>query len=268
VSDQKQYKAGEIPYFDEYLPHLLKWAEFLISTDELALAQELLTKGMPGFYRDNVPEEVKRLRQELFRFLMNSEDYAKNWQDLALVDAERSKGIVTSVLRGKLILKDVEELNEKGKTPHIIEMGPGEYWLPVGLHAHGCKFTYHGIGLHGEAQTKAKTLMGDSWRERIPGEPVIFAACELLEHLWNPYEIPQTLAKTGHEADIVHLSTPLYTFGFGKLDWRDPKFDGQGGHLKTYTPQEFMSIAQDLFPGYSLIYYHSQIMSIRGNKDG
>lgn len=268
MSDPKDFPAGKIPAFVEAIPSMLKYVDALIASDELAFAQEVLTRGMPGFFRDNVPEDVKTIKAELWKFLMNSDDYGSNWQDLELMSIERGKETIQNVLRGTLILKDVQEYNAKNIVPHLVEMGPGEYWLPLGLKALDCQFTYHGIGLQGGAQTKAKELLGWNWREKEPGAPTIFAACELVEHLWNDYEIPHTAAKHCETMDVIHLSTPLYTFGFGKTDWRESKYNGQGGHLRTYTPAEFMGVAQRLFPDYSWTYYHSHIMSVRGTKNG
>lgn len=269
MSEAPQFPAGKIPAFDEAIPAMLKYVDALIASDELAFAQEVLTRGMPGFFRDNVPADIKVMKQELWKFLMNSDDYGSNWQDLELMSVERGKETIQNVLRGQLILKEVQDYNAKGITPHLVEMGPGEYWLPLGLKALGCDFTYHGIGLQGAAQTKAKELLGiQHWCDPVKDSPTIFAACELLEHLWNDYEIPHTAAKHCERMDSIHLSTPLYTFGFGKTDWREKKFNGQGGHLRTYTPGEFMAVAQRLFPDYSWTYYHSHIMSVRGIKNG
>lgn len=268
MSEEPNIPAGKIPCFEEAIPSMLKYVDALISCDEMALAQQLLTSGMPGYFRDNVPTEVKKMKHELWQHLMNTDDYGGNWQDLELINEDRSKGVVENVLRGQLILKDVKEYNEKGIVPHIVEMGPGEYWLPIGLKALGCAFTYEGIGLHSAAQDKAKELLGDHWNQIKSADATIFAACELLEHLWNEHEIPHTAAKHCERMDVIHLSTPLYTFGFGKPDWRDEKHKGQGGHLRTYTPAEFMAVAQRLFPDYSWTYYHSHIMSVRGIKNG
>lgn len=269
MSEAKETPAGKIPAFDEAIPAMLKYVDALIASDELGLAQQLLTSGMPGFYRDNPPAEVSKMKHELWKFLMNSDDYGTNWQDLDLMSVERGKEVIQNVLRGQLILKEIEAYNKNGITPHLVEMGPGEYWLPLGLKALDCKFTYKGIGLQGAAQTKAKELLGDHWKDQNEhSEPTIFAACELVEHLWNEQEIPHTAAKYCTNIDVVHLSTPLYTFGFGKTDWREKQFNGQGGHLRTYTPSEFMAVAQRLFPDYSFVYYHSHIMSIRGTKNG
>jgi len=260
--------AGEIPAFKAAIPAMLEYVSALVKSDEILLAEKALVFGMPGFFRDNPPKEVLDMRKKVAKHKMNVHDYANDNVDFELINVERSKGIVDTVLRGQLVQKDIKELNEKGKTPHLIEIGPGEYWLPIGLSANGCKFTYEGIGVHDNAYNKAKPLMEQHLKKAIPGEPVIYAACEIIEHLENEWDIPQTLNKTGHEADIVHMSTPLYTFGFGKNDWDEPHMVAKGAHLRTYTPSEFMLVAQRLFPNYNWNYYHNQVMSLRGTKNG
>lgn len=260
--------AGEIPAFKAAIPAMLEYVSALVKSDEILLAEKVLISGMPGFFRDNPPKEVLEMRRAVSRHKMTIQDYANDNVDFDLVHKERSKGIVDTVLRGQLLLRDVKELNEKGKTPHLIEIGPGEYWLPIGLSAHGCKFTYQSIGVHDNAYKKAKPLMEEHLKEAIPGEPIIYAACEIIEHVENETDIAQGLYKSGFDADIIHMSTPLYTFGFGKNDWAEPHMVAKGAHLRTYTPSEFMLIAQRLFPNYNWVYYHNQVMSLRGSKNG
>jgi hypothetical protein len=270
--------AGEIDNFKEkHLPAFLNYVDFLIQSDELGLAEHLLYKGLPGYYRDHVPSEVQTLKVEFHKFLMTAMDYAANSIDSELVDLERGKEVVKSVLRGIIVMSDVEAHNKEGRIPHIVDFGPGEYWLPLGLKGHGLKFSYQGFGLCDAAQSKAIELMGhfDSgghWAV-VPktDRPVMFVANEIIEHLRSPHEIPQVFHKTGLTAQTIHLSTPLYTFGRGNPTWRDEKNIGKGGHLRTFTPMEFLSIAHELFPRYNWVYcrsdnnIHNQIMSLKGD---
>ena len=162
----------------------------------------------------------------------------------------------------------MQQLNEQGHIPHIVEIGPGEFWLPLGLKKLGLKFTYQTFFLHKDAYDKAKEHFEDVMNTDVsPNTPVIYVACEILEHLHDIHEIPQTLLKTGHTAQFVHLSTPRYTFGGGNSNWDEPSMRGLGGHLRTYTPDEFKSIALELFPGLQWIdETNNEVMSLVGLK--
>lgn len=245
---------GEINNFNVKAWH--DWAWELVKCDELKEALRICESG-PGYYRDNPPEEIKALKQKIMTGLMTSYDYAKNKND-NIVSLDRGTA-VRGTLRGMICLLQVQEYNKAGKTPHIIDLGPGEYWLPCGLHIEGCKFTYEGICLQDDATHKALELIGQYFQKGAKDDqPVIFNACEIIEHLWNPYEIKQTFYKFGGRADIVYLSTPRYTFGGGCMDWDDPKNIGLLGHLRTYTPQEFVEEAVKMFPEYQWQVYESE----------
>lgn len=258
--------AGEIKNFDAYLPSLLNYADFLVQSDEISKALELLTTGMPGYYRDKPPQQVLDLKAKIYKFLMNNADYAKAPDDFNQVNPKYAKDLINGLLRGRLILNQVKKYNAEGITPHIVEIGPGEFWMPIGLKEEQCKFTYQTFFIHKDAYEKAKQYFQDELTDTAQG-PVIYVACEIIEHLHFPQELPQTLAKTGHVADWIHLSTPLYTFGGGLPNWSEKSKQGLGGHLKTYTPREFEATVSELFPQYSFEISISEIMSAVGKLD-
>ena len=93
--------------------------------------------------------------------------------------------------------------------------------------------------------------------------PVIFLACEIIEHLWNEQEILSNMLRYCRCADIVHISTPKYTYGFnlGK-DWDQSRQEID--HLRTYTPSEFTTLIQNMFGNtYQANFYNSAVMHMR-----
>jgi hypothetical protein len=263
---EPQY-CGSIPYFNQYLPHLLAWADFLIQTDEAEFAELLLTRGLPAFYRMNPPQEVLDLKKKLHQFMMTASDYIKNPKDVDLVDPIRAKLIVEQMLRGRLVHRSVMEYNNKGIIPHLHEAGPAEHWLPIGLKELGCKFTYTATYLSQAAHNKAAPYLEGFLVAAPPvGVPQIYVACEIIEHLKDEKEIVWMMNKANIDPVEVHLSTPLFTFGGGLPNWKDAEYVGQGGHLKTFTPTEFIHTAQSLFPQYGFTFYENPIMSLVGRK--
>jgi hypothetical protein len=66
--------------------------------------------------------------------------------------------------------------------------------------------------------------------------------------------------------DLIIMSTPLFCFGFGKQDWKDPKHTGYIGHIRTYTPDEFVKQVSDNFPEFRFELTVSEIMLLVGKK--
>lgn len=266
--EQKLKYAGELCKFTENLPHLLEWASFLIQSDCIEEAERLLFKGMPPFYRDNPPQEVINLRRKLYKFLMNVSDYAMNREDNILMSPEQAMNTVKHVLRGKLIWDEVVGLNQSGIIPHIFDMGPGDYWLPIGLKALGMKFTYQATYLSQTAYDKQSEAFKECLSDNPLGyRPVLFVANELIEHLRSPYEIVHCAYKYGLDPDQVHISTPLNTFAEGcDGPWDDVKNVGRGGHLKGFTQKEFIEVVQGMFPGYHWNYYGDAVQSLVGKR--
>lgn len=236
-----------------------------MANDEAEQALTILEKALPGYYRDHTPKPVADLKRLIQKQLMTSADYIKNPYDNTLIGKERSQIAVETQLRGVAVKETVKKMNDNGQTPHIFDMGPGEYWLAIGLKELNLKFTYQAAHVNPEAERKAKALVPDLFQDPDEQMPLIFNACEIIEHLFNPWEIPQTAAKLHKEPDWVFMSTPKYTFS-ENLEWDDPKHTSLLGHLRTYTPSEFTREAYRMFSGYTWTYYDSAIMLLVGEK--
>lgn len=262
-------KEGELKDWVFFEDHLIKYAECLIAADEIAKAHVLLRDFIPSFYRDFPTHRLQIMRDEVQRFLTNSLDYSTNAQDQN-VTVEVGRWMLQNNLRGQLVLADVKALNEKEIEPYILEMGPGEYWFPIGLKDAGCKFKYSAIGLNDVAQTKARELLGDCYLDRKLWPPRehrrvnIYLACEIIEHLWFEEEIRQNLVKTNTSPEIIHISTPRYTphDGVPTYQWRSNP--GGGSHLRIYTPKEFQQAVVRIFPEYQWQHFDNKIQHMRG----
>lgn len=249
---QQKIVAGELKNFDTAKEHLKKWVSFLVEADEAETALNTL-KNLPGFYREHYPKDLLELRRTILKQFMTQKDYIENDIETELMSEERSVQILEHTHRAQAVLKKVKEYNERGLKPHLIDLGPGEYWLPMALKKKECKFTYQGIGLQNKAEAQAKAILKDylfTFKEPIQ-RPVIFCAMEIIEHLWNPYEVEMHLAKLPEKPDYMFISTPLYTFGQGNDTWTKPEDCGKLGHIKTYTPTDLVQYCLKSFPDYS-----------------
>jgi hypothetical protein len=178
---------------------------------------------------------------------------------------EKAMQILDNTLRGQLVRDAVKQHNNAGHVPHVIDLGPGEYWLPQGLRAKFLNFTYEDIGVNEYTKQRSKTIPRHHWN----GENyVIFCAQEVIEHLFHVEDLNIEMMRytNGKGAHEIHLSTPLYVY--------DPKpkpIDGLDKnslpHLKGYTPQEFGNAAIKIFgPAYQWELHASQIMSLVGKR--
>jgi len=259
-------QVGEIENFD--ISPWIKAANILTAYDDPMLALELL-ELLPGFYRDNIPQEVTELKQKIWMKLATPTFYANNIET-SICSKEQAIATIQQVLRGQLVAKDVKELNDQGIIPHIFELAPGPYWLPIGLRELGLKFTYFAKSLNPETIRLAKDELGILWAENPP-EPTslyktknIFVAFEIIEHLHHVEDIAAEYYRYGMTADIIHISTPNCTFDgrASSLNW----FDKDLGHLRTFTPDEFSNIVLPMFHGFSWLRHDAPVMHLRGEK--
>ena len=254
--DTNDYK---LEFFD--VEPFLKVADILVAADEPLRALWVLN-NLPGFYRDQTPYQVVNKRNKILS-LMATPSY---YQSADEVDGQVSDCdmYIDRSVRGKLIVMDIQNYNDQGITPHVIDYGPGPYWLALGLLKKGLKFTYSSVGLNVTAKRKAKEILGDIFLEEAPKDSKkIFVACEILEHLHHEDDIKSECERHCSDAEIVHISTPKYTFDkrMTRLNWET---HGAIGHLRTYTPREFMLVIDKMFPEYNLEFTDGVVMHITG----
>lgn len=254
-------QPGGVESFDE--KPFVQAAELLVQGDEPERALNLLNL-LPAYYRDNPPLGVQKLRQDILQSLITPHAYMTAGLD-AEVKEEQAEALLGGLLRGRLVLAEVQRYNELGLTPHIIDMGPGEYFVPIGLQRVGARFTYWDVVFDQNTQAAAHPIIQKvRVKEAKPGQPIIFLALELIEHLASEQDIAiEAYRYAGKAPDRVHLSTPQYCYDGRTKAWRKPC---GLPHLRCYTPKEFLTAAQNLFPTHQWSVYQGQIMSLRGQR--
>lgn len=253
---------GTVQSFDEDV--ICKFVETLVEGDEVERAL-LVLDNLPALYREHPPLKIQKLRQDILSAMVTAHAYLSCDLD-ANVNEEQGEALLKGLLRGKLVLEEVTRYRKKGFHPEIVDVGPGEYFVPIGLSRLGFDFTYRAVAFDQRAAEAARSFtdraakQGDASKEKA----LIFLALEVIEHIASPRELAvEALRHCGRWPDRVHLSTPCYTYDGRKKEWRKPC---GLPHLRAYTPQEFLSTARDIFPGYEWQFYHGQIMSLRGMR--
>ena len=244
-------------YFDP--DHYLDSVEQMISADEIKFAKQMLD-NMPGWYRDNPPKRALEIRSKLAKRVWSISDYVNDASEINLdkEDLENKLFKLFCTPRAPIIAQTIQDMNAKGVKPILVEFGPADYWLPVGLKVScSLNFDYHPITINKQALNKIQNeydqidwithgeLISDNVKESL--RPVIYVCLEVIEHMENPEEISTPILKYDLDPDLIVLSTPLYTMGGGLPDWDTREL----GHIRTWTPKEFQYFAEDNFKGYS-----------------
>jgi len=147
--------AGRFRGFYKNQQALLNWASFLVEADEAAFALTLLEKGVPGYFRDNPTKEMVNLRRTIRRQLMTTADYIKNDADDPC-DDETAKLSVEQLHRAGVVEDIIKDYNERDIKPHVVDLGPGDYWLPLGLKQRNAVFTYRPVSVQPTAKITSK----------------------------------------------------------------------------------------------------------------
>lgn len=233
--------------------------EMQIMSDEIITALWMID-NMPGWYRENPYPRALEIRSNLYKQLMTTQDYVMDISELDSSNAKQLTDDAFTFPRWDVARNWVRMANEQGFIPHIHELGPANYWLPLGLLREGFKFTYNASSIHVGSIHYQKELR-DVWNSKPDTKtPVAFICFEMLEHMWNPDEIYHYFEKLDLKPHTIMLSTPCNTIYGGMDNWSTRTL----GHLRTWTPSEFQDFASK-FRGYNftLLKHHSMVLEGR-----
>ncbi len=234
-------------------------ANILATADEVEKALTLLSDFLPAFYRDHPPKEITDLRNEILARVATPVSYV-TIEDSYGPDLDDKHDMAKNSLRGLMLTKDVKAFNQIGKFPHIVDFAPGEFWIPSMLAKEKLDFTYWPVLLNKGALPKLKEHYRINENPE-PTQPFIYCAFEIIEHLYNPNDIKsEALRWYPRLPDVVHISTPCYSYDTECMNWRTRDLLG---HLRAYSPGELHGILGKLFPEYSQMLSISQILHSR-----
>lgn len=270
-------EVGKPLYFN--IDKFVEVVEMFVASDEIIIALDMLNK-LPGYYRDFEPLEITQLRKKIYGSIATIADYqtypnehyekSLEWEAQwygkdHLKDLGDFFNLPFCSPRNTVILNAVKEYNASDFIPHIVELGPSNYWVAHGLKKKGMKFTYEALTLNQSAKLDHRPRI-DSWKEWTPTDsslgPVMFICLEVVEHMWNHDDVLHYYNRKGIDAHRVVLSTPKYTM----LGGNDPKVERHIEHLRTYTPGDFLQFASRLFRNYNWVHYDAGMQVLEGVK--
>lgn len=255
---------GKIQSFDEN--KIYDVVTTYVEADEVERALWILN-NLPGIYRDQMPLKLAKLRSEILKAMVTPHAYMSCDLD-ATVNKEENLKNFEILIRTKLVEGEAKRMQESGASLlNVVDVGPGEYMIPMGLKEKGVSFKYHPVFMDKKAYQAALPDIESVLDANYCTEPdtTIFLALEIIEHLPAPVDLAtECLRHCGGWPARIHLSTPMYTYDGSAKHWRKPC---GLPHLRTYTPGEFLMEAQRTFPGYQWQLYPGVIMSLRGMRN-
>jgi hypothetical protein len=229
-------------YKDFDVDQLLRLADALCQYDDPFRALEML-KLLPGHFRQWEPEKVRALRLEIERAIVTPATYAEGFLDTKGTYEDAMAGW-KSLPRARLVQEEVKMANAIGLVPHIVDQGPGHFWLPIGLLSEGLKFTYKPVGLDRVQFELSKPHIESVMVEPAADAPVFYTAFEIIEHLFDTKELAyESLRSSPKRPSVVFVSTPHGCFDCRSEAWRTRGM----GHVRTYTQREFVLEMERVF---------------------
>jgi len=215
--------------------------DMYIASDEVETALYLLDNP-PAYFKDNPPQRLIETREALHRQLWTPIEYKGIYEGVEGDYWPHRAEVLENVIKAK------------PGPYHIMELAPGSRFIQKGLEKKQYPFTY-----------EWRSLDECVGAVPMPSSLNVFVCFELIEHLSNPAEIYQGYLKFGKKADIIAISTPLYTYGGGMgFEWRNRPL----GHLKTFTPSELHTIVAGLFLGFTWTCHLSDTITLIGERTG
>lgn len=242
----------------------IKAIEGMIRADEIIIALEMCDK-IPGYFRENYPPELTALKSQLFKRLYNQFVYSSDDEE-AGISREKAEGEITSGYmypRGEILRAHLDELAKLPVVPWIVDLGCSHGHLPMGLQKLGYSFNYLGLGMNYRAVQKIKEWLETGvWQdEPHASQRKILVCFETIEHMYDEGDLERGVKKLGVEFDDIFLSVPYGTLGGGIFDWNRPI-----GHVRTYTQQDFINLANKVFPGYQWALTVSHSLVLQGSR--
>lgn len=237
----------------------------MIQADEIQIALKML-EDVPGYYRDNYPKELTEIRNNLYRQMYDQFDYANDPGEAGWKREDVEAQCLTDYTfpRANILFDEIKRLNSESKVPWICELSASHGWLPIGFQKKGAEFYYFAKNLNLPALNRIKEWLEPHRWVETPEKAwtKILVFYEALEHMNTPSDLEQAAKKVGEEYDQIYLSTPKYTLWGGLPDWSTRRI----GHVRTWTPKEFLEFSSKSFPGYAWSFCDSHSMVLIGKK--
>lgn len=230
------------------------YAQSVVQTaksDEINFAREML-KNVPGWYRKpgNYPSEFRQIKRDLAKNQYSLFDYSDDRDERSYTLELVRDQIKSNYMFPRLDVIDefLSNENSNGKMPWLFEISPSHGNLPIALMDKKRQFTFFGRNMNHLATKRFREwLKPDIWNEKPHNNQQRWLVCyEVLEHASLMSDVVLEADKQDQDWDKIFLSVPNGTLGHGL-----PSLQRRLGHIRTFNAKEFVTWADNEWPGYS-----------------
>lgn len=249
---------GKPTHFD--LEHALKTAQMLVDSDNVVGAFKFVDECFPAYYREGQHDLIELWKHNVRKRIATINDYASG--EMKEIRKEFSLQEFKA-LRFQAVDQLVAHWNAQEREPYIVDLGPGEYTLPIGLKENGRKFTYKPIAITSKVPPQAMKHIEDVYAIAPKfHQPQIFTCFEMIEHSFHPDDIADYYHRENINAEHVLISTPYGALGGG---WNRVHADIIA-HVKDFNKKELIAFAMKHWPWLKWEYIHGPQMLVMGNR--
>lgn len=234
-------EIGKPTHFD--LAKALEVAQSIVDSDNVVGAMKLIDECLPAYYREHKQDLIELWRANAWKKVATIRDYSTG--EGKPIDLDAAAREFNGSLRFQALKEVVERWCSQRRPPFILELGPGEYTLPIGLRSIGASFSYKPIGITHKIPEHAFEHIKEVYKETPDfHQPVIFVCYEMIEHLFHPTDIYNYYCRENLNAEHVMISTPHGALGGG---WRRSN-EEMIAHVRDWTPQELKDFVKRYWP--------------------
>jgi len=222
-------ETGKPAHFDVEIAQ--KFLQMNVDSDNVVNALKM-AEMLPAYYREKQHDWVELWKKNVWAKVATINDYSSG--ELKEISKENSLTEYKAI-RFQIVEQLVRHWNDQRRPPFIVDLGPGEYTLPIGLKEAGLEFNYKPIAITNKIPEVALPYIEDVLADK--GEfhqPVIFVCFEMIEHLFNPDDVVNYYHRENLNAEHVVISTPHGALGGG---WKRTNAE-MIAHVRDWTPKE------------------------------
>lgn len=250
-------ELGRPTHFD--LELALKFLQMNVDSDNVVNALKMADM-LPAYYREGLHDAINLWKHNVWKRVATINDYSSGEAKEIRKEASLQE---FQALRFQAVDQLVAQWNDQERIPHIVDLGPGEYAMAIGLQAKGRRFTYKPIAITNKIPAQAMKHIENVFKIAPDfHQPQIFCCFEMIEHLFNPDDVINYYHRENLNAEHVLISTPYGALGGG---WNRAYAD-MIAHVQDFNQKELLGFATKHWPWLKWNYIHGPQMLVIGSR--
>lgn len=248
---------GKPTHFD--LEHALKFLQMNVDADNVVNALKMADM-LPAYYREGRHDLIELWKKNVWNKIATINDYSVGEGKEIRKEFSLQE---FNAMRFQVVDNLVKHWNDQERIPHITDLGPGEYALPIGLQENKRRFSYKPISITNVIPDQAMVHIKDVYKIKPEfHQPEIFTCFEMIEHMFSPEDIVNYYYREQVSAEHVLISTPYGALGGG---WNRTHAD-MIAHVQDWNTKELTAFAMKHWPWLKWDYIHGPQMLVIGSR--